>query len=151
MIAAVYAIYIVICIALIVVILLQSGKGAGLGAAFGGASQTVFGSAGRASFLTKTTAALAGVFMLIAIALAWTSSRQFSGGVMKDYEEPAQTQEMPTGALPSPGASQPMTLPGTDPGEGEPQSTAEPVEPKPEPAEAQEHIPVMPTLPEPSR
>jgi preprotein translocase subunit SecG len=151
MIAAVYAIYIVICLALIVVVLLQSGKGAGLGAAFGGASQTVFGSAGRASFLTKTTAALAGVFMLISIVLAWSSSRQFSGGVMKGYEEPAQTQEMPSGALPSPGAGQPMTLPGAASGEGGFQSTAEPVDSEAEPAETQDKVPVMPTLPEPSQ
>ncbi len=111
MIAATYAVFVIICVALIVVVLLQSGKGAGLGAAFGGASQTVFGSQGRASFLTKTTAGLAAAFMLISLFLAWESSRTSGGGLMQDYQEqPGGAPEMPTGAIP-PGGSQPMTLP----------------------------------------
>jgi preprotein translocase subunit SecG len=112
MIAAIYSVFIVICIALIVVVLLQAGKGAGLGAAFGGSSQTVFGSQGRASFLTKTTAGLATAFMIISLFLAWNSSRTFSAGVMQDYKEAPAPQGQP-GEMPSPGAgqSQPMTLP----------------------------------------
>ena len=113
MIAAIYSVFIVICVALIIVVLLQAGKGAGLGAAFGGSSQTVFGSAGRASFLTKTTAGLAAAFMIISLFLAWNSSRTFSAGVMEDYEETAPGPESQPGAMPTPGAGQgqPMTLP----------------------------------------
>ena len=63
----------VICaIALIGFILIQHGKGADAGAAFGsGASATVFGAAGSGNFLTKTTTALAFVFLLNSLALAW--------------------------------------------------------------------------------
>ena len=61
-------------IALIVLVLLQQGKGAAMGAAFGsGASQTMFGSAGASGFLTKVTAWLAVGFFLITLALAWTA------------------------------------------------------------------------------
>lgn len=61
-------------IAMIVLILLQQGKGASMGAAFGsGSSQTMFGSAGANAFLTKVTAWLAVGFFVITLALAWTA------------------------------------------------------------------------------
>ena len=61
-------------IALIVLVLLQQGKGASMGAAFGsGASQTMFGSAGASAFLTTVTAWLAVGFFVITLALAWTA------------------------------------------------------------------------------
>ena len=49
------ALHVVVCIALVFIVLLQKGKGADMGAAFGGASQTVFGGAGASSFLSKVT------------------------------------------------------------------------------------------------
>lgn len=59
-------------VGLIGLILLQQGKGADIGAAFGsGASQTLFGSRGSANFLTRTTAVLATVFFLSNLGLAW--------------------------------------------------------------------------------
>jgi len=62
---------------LIVLILVQQGKGADMGAAFGsGASQTLFGSRGTANFLTRTTAILATVFFLSNLGLAWLYARQ---------------------------------------------------------------------------
>ncbi|MCU0663788.1 MAG: preprotein translocase subunit SecG [Myxococcota bacterium] len=66
------------CLFLIVVILLQSGRGAGIGAAFGGASQTVFGPRGAASLLSRITAFVAVAFMLTSITLAWLSSSSSS-------------------------------------------------------------------------
>ena len=68
----------VICaIALIGFILIQHGKGADAGAAFGsGASATVFGAAGSGNFLTKTTTALAFVFLLNSLALAWMAKER---------------------------------------------------------------------------
>jgi preprotein translocase subunit SecG len=61
------------CLFLIVVVLLQTGKG-GMGAAFGGASQTVFGARGAGSLLGKLTAAFAGVFMATSLTLAYLST-----------------------------------------------------------------------------
>jgi preprotein translocase subunit SecG len=61
-------------IALIALVLIQQGKGASMGAAFGsGSAQTMFGSAGATSFLTKLTTWLAVGFFLITFALAWTA------------------------------------------------------------------------------
>lgn len=70
------AIHIIVCIALILIILLQSGKGADIGAVFGGgSSQTVFGSTGAATFLSKVTIVAAVVFMLTSIILTYFSGR----------------------------------------------------------------------------
>jgi preprotein translocase subunit SecG len=68
---------IMVCASLIVLILIQHGKGADMGAAFGsGASATVFGSRGSASFLTRTTAGLATAFFILSLTLAYFSTGQ---------------------------------------------------------------------------
>jgi len=63
-------IHVIVCIVLIMVILLQSGKGAQLGAVFG-SSQTIFGSAGPGGFLAKLTTWFAVIFMLTSLTLAY--------------------------------------------------------------------------------
>ena len=78
--------HIVVCIALILIVLLQKGKGADMGAAFGGSSQTVFGSAGAASFLSKVTAAAAIVFMLTSLILAFIFGKGKTTSVMEGVE-----------------------------------------------------------------
>ena len=70
-------IYVIICIFLILVVLLQSGKGGGMGAAFGGGGgtgQQVFGGAGAGNILTKMTAISAALFMILSATLAYLSS-----------------------------------------------------------------------------
>ena len=62
-------IHIVTCIVLVLIILVQSGKGAEISASFGGSSQTVFGTSGGANFLTKVTTGAAAVFMLTSVLL----------------------------------------------------------------------------------
>ncbi|MBW2045444.1 MAG: preprotein translocase subunit SecG [Deltaproteobacteria bacterium] len=62
-------IHVLVCLALILIILFQRGKGADMGAAFGGSSQAVFGSTGATSFLHKMTVAAAVVFMLTSLIL----------------------------------------------------------------------------------
>ncbi len=63
-------VHVLIAISLVVMVLLQQGKGADAGAAFGGgASGTVFGSQGSASFLTRTTAVLATLFFVTSLTL----------------------------------------------------------------------------------
>ncbi len=81
-------IHVLVCIALILIVLLQAGKGAEMGAAFGGASQTVFGSSGAMGFLTKLTTIAAIVFMITSLVLAFGSSRRMSRVV---GERPAQS------------------------------------------------------------
>jgi preprotein translocase subunit SecG len=72
-------IHILVCLFLILVVLLQAGKGGGMGIAFGGAgSQTVFGSSGAGNFLTRLTSITATVFLLTSLSLAHYSSQQDS-------------------------------------------------------------------------
>ena len=69
-------IHVLIALALIALVLLQHGKGADMGAAFGsGASTTVFGARGAGSFLTRTTAILAALFFATSLALAFLATR----------------------------------------------------------------------------
>lgn len=67
----VLVVHVLVALAMVGLILLQQGKGAEMGASFGaGASQTVFGAAGSAGFLTKLTAALAAIFFATSLGLA---------------------------------------------------------------------------------
>ncbi|MGE0615571.1 MAG: preprotein translocase subunit SecG [Bacteriovoracia bacterium] len=62
-------VHITTCFLLILVVLIQSGKGAEISASFAGSSQTIFGSSGGANFFTKLTGTLAGIFMLTSLVL----------------------------------------------------------------------------------
>lgn len=74
-----HIVHVLTALALIGLVLIQHGKGADAGASFGGgaSSSTVFGGSGASSFLTRTTAVLATVFMLTSLGLAW-HARQMS-------------------------------------------------------------------------
>jgi preprotein translocase subunit SecG len=82
--------HIAVAVFLILVVLLQTGKGAEMGAAFGGSSQTLFGGGGPAGFMAKLTTAAAVGFMLTSLGLAYVSS----AGRLGDVQLPAG-QEMP--------------------------------------------------------
>lgn len=73
MITLVIILHVLVCFIMIGVVLLQSGKGAEIGAAFGGSSQTIFGSRGPGTFLSKMTVAAAVVFMLTSMVLSVVS------------------------------------------------------------------------------
>ena len=81
----------VICtLFLILVILLQTGKGAAMGSGLGGgSSQTMFGSSGAGNFLTKMTTAIATLFMVTSLTLATMSSKEKSRSIMPEVEKPA--------------------------------------------------------------
>ena len=94
MIAALSVLHVIVCIFLIAVVLLQRGKGAEMGAVFGGgASSTVFGSRGAGNFLTLLTKICAAVFMLTSGTLSYLYTQQageglFEGRVEAYQEEP---------------------------------------------------------------
>jgi preprotein translocase subunit SecG len=95
-------IHVLVCIALIMIVLFQSGKGADMGAAFGGgSSNTLFGSTGASTFLSKATTVAAIIFMLTSLTLAYMSShRTGKVSVMEDVKAPvtqpaAQTESAP--------------------------------------------------------
>ncbi len=89
-------IHVVVCIALIMIILLQTGKGADMGAAFGGgASQTLFGSTGSSTFLGKLTTVAAIVFMITSLGLAYLSGHRTDNSIMMDKKAPIEQQAAP--------------------------------------------------------
>ena len=99
MLTIITTLHVLAALAIIALVLLQQGKGADAGAAFGaGGSGTVFGSRGAASFLTRSTAALALVFFLTSLGLAWLSSQQVERrSVVERTAVPAQSDERPAG------------------------------------------------------
>ncbi len=102
---AVTTLHVIVCVILVLVVLLQSGKGADLAGAFGGgATQTAFGSRGPASFLSKMTTIAAIVFMLTSVGLSMISRRTESGrSVLETTTQPAQpaAKEPATQSVPS--------------------------------------------------
>jgi len=93
----VLVLHIVAAVGIVVLVLLQHGKGADMGAAFGsGSAGSLFGSAGAANFLSRTTAVLAAVFFLTSMGLTYFSMPSKSGGVTQQLEIPA----VPQGAAP---------------------------------------------------
>ncbi|MCP3688809.1 MAG: preprotein translocase subunit SecG [Gammaproteobacteria bacterium] len=84
---------VILSICLIVLILMQHGKGADAGAAFGsGASSTVFGAHGSGNFLSKTTGILAMLFFLVCMALAYMASHRDSAGSVVESVTGMQTE-----------------------------------------------------------
>jgi preprotein translocase subunit SecG len=111
-------IHVVVSLALICIVLLQHGKGAGIGAAFGGSSQTVFGSTGAAPFLAKLTAAAAILFMLTSLSLTFLG-RQKEASIMQGADRPAASQ--PAAPAPSAPAAPPAPAAPAAPGPKAPQ------------------------------
>jgi preprotein translocase subunit SecG len=89
--------HVLVCLFLVGVVLLQHGKGADIGASFGGSSQSLFGTEGPLPLLNKITTGAAIIFMLTSLALAYISSQSGSTSVMSAAiaEKPAATQAVP--------------------------------------------------------
>lgn len=76
-------IHILVCVGLILIVLLQTGKGADMGASFGsGSSQTLFGPSGGTTFLSKATTAIAIIFMITSLFLAYDSGTETNHSVI---------------------------------------------------------------------
>ena len=86
------SLHIIVSTILVLMVLLQKGKGADIGAAFGGASQTVFGPRGAQSFLAKLTTGAAILFMFTSLGLALTTAKKSS--IMEGVKT-EQTQQAP--------------------------------------------------------
>jgi preprotein translocase subunit SecG len=82
MIIAVVVLHVLACIVLVLSVLLQAGKGADMGAIFGGASTTIFGSSGAGNFLTRITTGAAIVFMVTSLTLTYGSPRGTTATLM---------------------------------------------------------------------
>jgi preprotein translocase subunit SecG len=116
-------VHIFICVGLIGLVLIQHGRGADAGAAFGsGASATVFGSRGSASFLTRTTAILATLFFITSLTLAYYSRQPVAAKSVITQEtpvKPATESEIPaveTSTTPTPNKDVELSTPQTSNG-----------------------------------
>ena len=131
MILALTVLHVIACFVLIAVVLLQRGKGAEMGAVFGGgASSTVFGSRGAGNFLTKLTTGFAVIFMLTSLSLSYIGTRTsgdqlFEEGVIEapaDEDEDSPFEQLGSGdpdAASSP-TDTPAQAPPGEPGDGDP-------------------------------
>jgi len=91
MITLITAVHVAICLFLIAIILLQHGKGADVGATFGGSGQSLFGSEGPLPLMNKITTTIAILFMLTSVTLAYFSSSKSTESVMSELAKPKAT------------------------------------------------------------
>jgi len=97
MITFLLTLHIIVSIALIIIVLLQAGKGADAGASFGGgASQTVFGASGNRTFMSKLTTSAAFIFMLTSLSLTYFYGKPGADSLMPDQVQVVQPQTQQT-------------------------------------------------------
>ncbi|HBH61021.1 MAG TPA: preprotein translocase subunit SecG [Nitrospiraceae bacterium] len=120
---AVVILHLIVCLFLIFIILIQSSKGAEMGAAFGGSSQTLFGSRGAATFLSKLTTAAAILFMITSLSLAIYSVHRTS--VMSSAPVKEAPAIPPADTTSSPLTEQKPVAPGQGESQGTPAQTPE--------------------------
>ena len=109
MIIAFVLLHVIVCLFLVVVVLLQSGKAADLAGAFGGmGSQTAFGPRGAATVLSKATTIAASLFMITSLSLSVLYTRAGGGGVGSTVLEKSRTtQQAPKPSAPAPAPAEP--------------------------------------------
>jgi preprotein translocase subunit SecG len=130
--------HVLACMALILIVLLQTGKGAEMGAAFGGASQTLFGGSGGTTFLSKLTTGAAVAFMITCLGLTYLSAGPRTKSIMEDVPiEKSEAPLLPDAQPIQPGA-QPPVAPAAMP---KPEASAAPVLPPPSPTTAAQEAP----------
>ncbi len=126
-------VHVFVSIALIAVVLLQSGKGAEMGASFGASgSQSVFGAGGGSTFMSKMTTGAAIIFMLTSLTLAYLSSHTGTSSIMSS-RVPPKAAPQPQGTLPQPPVQgRPATAPAkpSQPAQQLPAPAPAPVNPK---------------------
>jgi len=106
------AVQMISAVAMIGLILVQHGKGADMGAAFGsGSSGSLFGASGSANFLSRTTAVLATVFFICTLALAYFGSARPAASSGSVLENTAATAPAPAAVVPAAPASGAAQIP----------------------------------------
>jgi preprotein translocase subunit SecG len=94
MMMAIIILHVIVSIGLILVVLLQTGKGAEVGAVFGGSSATIFGSGGAGNFLTRLTTGMAIVFMATSLTLGYFTAKRPAATIF-DNRPPLQAPPAP--------------------------------------------------------
>ena len=118
MITLIVVLHIVVSLGLILVVLLQTGRGAEMGAVFGGSSATIFGSSGAGNFLTRLTTGMAIVFMLTSLTLGYLTGKAPTTSIFDTLSPPAgqQAPPPPQEQADTPGASAPKPVNPESPG-----------------------------------
>jgi preprotein translocase subunit SecG len=107
-------IHVIVCIALIMIVLLQTGKGADIGAVFGGgSSSTLFGSTGASTFLSKATTVAAVVFMLTSLSLAYIAGHRPTASVVTETVPAVEAKAPETTPPPAATEAKPETPPAS--------------------------------------
>lgn len=101
MIVLVTIIHILVSIGLVLVVLLQQGKGAEIGAVFGGSSSTIFGSSGAGNFLTRLTTGMAVVFMVTCLTLGYFATQRPSATIFDERTPVSQPRTAPQATEPA--------------------------------------------------
>ena len=117
------AVHVLVALAIIGLVLLQHGKGADMGSGFGGgSSSSLFGATGSANFLSRATAALATVFFILSLALAYlaTNRPRESDSVVDRVPAPQQPAASKDAAPPAAGSKAEAPAPGQKPAAGAP-------------------------------
>ncbi len=123
-------VHVLACFAIIGIVLLQSGKGADIGSAFGGAgSQAVFGSMGTPTLLGKITTGIAIVFAVTSFTLAILGGERASS-VVREAAPPPSSAPAPAGGTPAAPAGPAPTVPAAPPAPGTPVSPAPSSQPR---------------------
>lgn len=137
MVIAITIIHVIVSIGLILVVLLQTGKGAEVGAVFGGSSSTIFGSSGAGNFLTRLTTGMAIVFMITSLTLGYLSGRRSSSTIFdsRTPSAPAAPATPTIPAAPAVKSEAPATTPAPETKSQEPAKAAPPAPAAPQPAE----------------
>lgn len=89
MVTLIVVIHVIVCIALVIIVLLQAGRGAEIGAAFGGASHTIFGSSGSGGFLSKLTTGAAIIFMITCLSLSYIAAHRQEASIVESAKKKA--------------------------------------------------------------
>ncbi len=98
MVTLITTVHVILAILIVIAVLLQSGKGGGLGAGFGGGgSNTLFGSSGGSDFFTKFTIGIAIVFAITSLSLTVAKSKEMKTSIF-DTNTPVETQMPPSAA-----------------------------------------------------
>ena len=123
------SIHLIVCFLMIAAILLQAGKGAEIGASFGGSSQTVFGSRGPGTFLSKVTVGAAIVFMLSSLSLAVLSRQANTSSTVlalhpPTHQESSSSTEEATPVVPTTEAETSSATPPEASSEPRPDTTS---------------------------
>jgi len=126
MVTLLIVIHVIVCLFLIVIVLLQHGKGADIGATFGGSSQSLFGTEGPLPLLNKITTGAAIVFMLTSVSLAYYSSSSSTGSVMNELKKQKVKVEKP---VESNETASPAPLPKQEASTGNPPAPEQPAAP----------------------